>query len=132
MRACKMYQQPIKTSIFFLSHVRKILKARLTILCDEGRSHPQVMHHRLPMSILPSFNNARFGFLYRKTVIMTDLSYPVVQYWALKKERDRLDGGEDDSDVVQSWADNQISGVDDDVDMSDDFSTNWDDDFSSY
>ena len=59
MRACKMYQKnQIKTSIFFLSHVRKILKARLTILCDEGRSHPQVMHHRLPMIILPSFNNA--------------------------------------------------------------------------
>ena len=69
--------------------------------------------------------------MYRKNVIMADLSYPVVQYWALKKELDRLDGGEDDSDVVQSWADNQISGVDDDVDMSDDFSTNWDDDFSS-
>ncbi len=53
------------------------------------------------------------------------------KYWALKKELDRLDGGEDDSDVVQSWADDQISGVDDDADVSDDFSTNWDVDVSS-
>ncbi len=55
----------------------------------------------------------------------------MLQYWALKKELDRLDGGEDDSDVVQSWADDQISGGNDDADMTDDFNTNWDDDFSS-
>jgi hypothetical protein len=53
-----------------------------------------------------------------------------LKYWALKKELDRLDGGEDDSDVVQSWADDQISGVDD-SDMMDDISTNWDDDLNS-
>ena len=52
------------------------------------------------------------------------------KYWALKTELDRLDGGEDDSDVVQSWADDQISGADD-TDMTDDFSTNWDNDLSS-
>jgi hypothetical protein len=62
---------------------------------------------------------------------VADWSFSVLQYWALKKELDRLDGGEDDSDVVQSWADDQMSGVDDDVDMTDDFSTNWDDDLSS-
>ena len=38
------------------------LKQQLTILCDEGRSHPE--------------------------------------YWSLKTELDTLDGGEDDSDVL--------------------------------
>ena len=41
---------------------RVALKQQLTILCDEGRSHPE--------------------------------------YWSLKSELDSLDGGEDDSDVV--------------------------------
>lgn len=49
---------------------RTALKQQLTILCDEGRSHPE--------------------------------------YWGLKTELDALDGGEDDSDVVDedgSWDD---------------------------
>ena len=41
---------------------RVALKQQLTILCDEGRSHPA--------------------------------------YWSLKTELDNLDGGEDDSDVI--------------------------------
>lgn len=41
---------------------RVALKQQLTILCDEGRSHPE--------------------------------------YWSLKSELDNIDGGEDDSDVV--------------------------------
>ena len=53
------------------------------------------------------------------------------QYWALKTELDRLDGGEDDSDVVQSWVDDQVpdsgldsSGLDGNLDMD------WDDNLS--
>ena len=49
---------------------RTALKQQLTILCDEGRSHPE--------------------------------------YWSLKTELDALDGGEDDSDVIDadgSWDD---------------------------
>eukprot|EP00281_Chroomonas_sp_CCMP1168_P007759 CAMPEP_0206275504 /NCGR_PEP_ID=MMETSP0047_2-20121206/35794_1 /ASSEMBLY_ACC=CAM_ASM_000192 /TAXON_ID=195065 /ORGANISM="Chroomonas mesostigmatica_cf, Strain CCMP1168" /LENGTH=423 /DNA_ID=CAMNT_0053704931 /DNA_START=5 /DNA_END=1276 /DNA_ORIENTATION=+ len=55
---------------------RAALKQRLTMLCDEGRSHPQ--------------------------------------YWALKSELDRLDGGEDDSDTVQSYDDFGMAGLGDD------------------
>ena len=43
---------------------RVALKQQLTILCDEGRSHPE--------------------------------------YWSLKTELDKVDGGEDDSDVLDS------------------------------
>ena len=57
-----------------------------------------------------------------------------MQYWALKTELDRLDGGEDDSDVLQSWVQDRLTGDDDDFSMNsltDDISTDWDDDLSS-
>jgi hypothetical protein len=45
-------------------HARVTLKAQLTMLCDEGRSHPE--------------------------------------YWQLKGWLDRIDGGEDDGDVLSA------------------------------
>mmetsp|Transcript_24984 Transcript_24984/g.57632 ORF Transcript_24984/g.57632 Transcript_24984/m.57632 type:complete len:354 (-) Transcript_24984:72-1133(-) len=51
---------------------RAAFKQQLTMLCDEGRSHPQ--------------------------------------YWALKTELDKVDGGEDDSDTVDSFDDDGFGG----------------------
>eukprot|EP00285_Hemiselmis_virescens_P008932 CAMPEP_0173393256 /NCGR_PEP_ID=MMETSP1356-20130122/22007_1 /TAXON_ID=77927 ORGANISM="Hemiselmis virescens, Strain PCC157" /NCGR_SAMPLE_ID=MMETSP1356 /ASSEMBLY_ACC=CAM_ASM_000847 /LENGTH=349 /DNA_ID=CAMNT_0014351255 /DNA_START=13 /DNA_END=1062 /DNA_ORIENTATION=- len=51
---------------------RAAFKQQLTMLCDQGRSHPQ--------------------------------------YWALKTELDKVDGGEDDSDTVDSFDDDGFGG----------------------
>mmetsp|Transcript_26072 Transcript_26072/g.40792 ORF Transcript_26072/g.40792 Transcript_26072/m.40792 type:complete len:150 (-) Transcript_26072:222-671(-) len=62
--------------------VRGVLKAKLTMLCDEGRSHPE--------------------------------------YWALKSELDKVDGGEDDSDTLSydgSFSEDDIGGDMDDMDL---------------
>ena len=60
---------------------RLAMKQQLTILCDEGRSHPE--------------------------------------YWSLKTELDNVDGGEDDSDVLD--ADGSFNDIDfgDSMDMDD-------------